>query len=139
MRVAEGRGNRLQSRFDFLPLGFRVRGVLDLALVGDGRAAFDVHGTAMRGGPAVAPVEAGAALVQSAGDAVELAQHDADVRGAAARERGDDARPGADDAEFLLRLADRKARFVGEVHQRQVERVAEFDQADGLLASRDVH
>ena len=44
--------------------------------------------------------------------------------------RGYDAGAGADDAEFLLGAAHGESRFVGEVDQRQVEGVAEFDQAD---------
>ena len=112
-----------------------IRRVLDVPLVGDGGAALDMHRAAVGGRPAVAPVQAvAAALVKAAGDPVELAQDEADVGCLALGQRGDDPGAGANDAEFLLGPPHREARLVGEVDQRQVEGVAQFDQADGLLA-----
>ena len=89
--------------------------------------------------PTIPPIEARAALMQATGHTVELPQHDAHIGHSAQRHGGGDAGTGAHDAELLLCLADGEARLVGEVNQRQMERVAQFDEADGLLAGGHVH
>lgn len=77
--VAERRRDSLQPCPGLLASGLRIRRVLDVALVGDGGTTFDVHRAAVGGGPAVAAIQGvAAALVQAAGDAVQLADDKAD-------------------------------------------------------------
>ena len=77
--------------------------------------------------------------MEAAGDSVELANDEADVRRPARVEGSHDAGAGPHDAQALLRWPDGEPGLVGEVDERQVEGLAEFQEAEHLLAGRDVH
>ena len=96
-------------------------------------AALDRQRAPLAARPRVAEIQAVVRAVARARDAEHAPHDDRAPRHARLVDRGERAHAVADRAALLGLDADLEARVVDEVHDRQVERVAEVDEADHLL------
>ena len=117
----------------------RGRRLGDVAAVDDVDRALRAHHRDLRGRPG--EVEVGQHVLRVhdvVGAAVGLARDDRQLRHGRLGERVEQLRAVADDPAPLLARAGQEAGHVGEGDERDVERVAEADEAGGLLRRLDV-